>query len=225
MGTRHLICVVSDGKYRVAQYGQWDGYPSGQGENILNFLKSTKVERLKANLNKCSWVTSEEYAKLWREYGVNINENNLIDQEIADKFFKKHPQFSRDTSSDILDIIANATGQIKLKNNYDFSRDSVFCEWAYVIDFDNETFEVYKGFNEDPLKPTDRFYSEVLAEYSIGSTYYPVKLVASFNLTALPSTKAFIKICDPPEEDDEEPEDDAEIAEVEEGSFFNAIKV
>lgn len=23
MGTRHLICAVSDNKYRIAQYGQW----------------------------------------------------------------------------------------------------------------------------------------------------------------------------------------------------------
>ena len=39
MGTRNLTCVIKDGKYRVAQYGQWDGYPEGQGMNILNFLK------------------------------------------------------------------------------------------------------------------------------------------------------------------------------------------
>ena len=40
MGTRHLICVVSDNQYRIAQYGQWDGYPEGQGAAILEFLKS-----------------------------------------------------------------------------------------------------------------------------------------------------------------------------------------
>lgn len=27
MGTRHLTAVVIDGDYKVAQYGQWDGYP------------------------------------------------------------------------------------------------------------------------------------------------------------------------------------------------------
>ena len=31
MGTRHMIGVVKDGIPRIAQYGQWDGYPSGQG--------------------------------------------------------------------------------------------------------------------------------------------------------------------------------------------------
>ena len=27
MGTRNLTVVYLDGQYKVAQYGQWDGYP------------------------------------------------------------------------------------------------------------------------------------------------------------------------------------------------------
>jgi len=29
MGTRNLTIVTSNGKTKVAQYGQWDGYPGG----------------------------------------------------------------------------------------------------------------------------------------------------------------------------------------------------
>lgn len=39
MGTRHLICVSHNDQCKVAQYGQWDGYPAGQGVNILAFLR------------------------------------------------------------------------------------------------------------------------------------------------------------------------------------------
>lgn len=31
MGTRNLTAVYLDGQYKVAQYGQWDGYPEGRG--------------------------------------------------------------------------------------------------------------------------------------------------------------------------------------------------
>jgi len=31
MGTRHLICAKINNEYKLSQYGQWDGYPSGQG--------------------------------------------------------------------------------------------------------------------------------------------------------------------------------------------------
>ena len=35
MGTRNLTIVYYDGDYRVAQYGQWDGYPEGAGIEVL----------------------------------------------------------------------------------------------------------------------------------------------------------------------------------------------
>ena len=38
MGTRNLTVVFMDGEYKVAQYGQWDGYPEGQGITCFNFL-------------------------------------------------------------------------------------------------------------------------------------------------------------------------------------------
>ena len=39
MGTRNLTMVISNGKTKVAQYGQWDGYPDGQGMTALSTLK------------------------------------------------------------------------------------------------------------------------------------------------------------------------------------------
>lgn len=33
----------------------------------------------------------------------------------------------------------------------DFLRDSLFCEWAYMINLDNGQFETYKGLNKDRL--------------------------------------------------------------------------
>jgi len=58
MGTRNLTCVVSGGKYIIAQYGQWDGYPSGQGVTALEFLrKKGNQALLKAALNRCYYLT------------------------------------------------------------------------------------------------------------------------------------------------------------------------
>ena len=118
MGTRHLICVVSDNQYRIAQYGQWDGYPEGQ----------------------------------------------------------------------------------------DFSQDSLFCEWAYVIDFDKNTFEVYRGFNETPLDESERFYTAGQKEDDNG--LYPVRMIKAFDLSALPSEDEFLEICEPTED---EPEEEMEV--------------
>ena len=52
MGTRNLTLVINqEGEKKVAQYGQWDGYPSGVGAGVLRFLKNKEVfEKFKDNL-------------------------------------------------------------------------------------------------------------------------------------------------------------------------------
>lgn len=45
MGTRHLTAVFVDGEYKVAQYGQWDGYPEGQGLTCLEFARSVLANK------------------------------------------------------------------------------------------------------------------------------------------------------------------------------------
>lgn len=188
MGTRHLICVVSDGDYKVAQYGQWDGYPSGQGAAILEFLhKEDLVSKLKENLKYCSWVSDAEIKRLWF---------TMDGDDDASAFYGKYPQLSRDAGSDVLYIIADSTCSVPLKDSRDFAYDSVWCEYAYVIDFDKNTFEVYTGFNERPLNPNDRFYTENLVEYNLDKQYYPVKLLQSFDLSDLPTEDVFIDLCE-----------------------------
>lgn len=198
MGTRHLICVVNDGDYRIAQYGQWDGYPEGQGASILAFLKSPMAEQLKKNLGNCTWLTNDEHEKLWEEFGVD-SKQEWIDYDVYKDFCTKHPQLSRDTGAKILGMVAGSTGEIKLQNSLDFSQDSLFCEWAYVIDFDKNTFEVYQGMNMSPLDESERFYAADQKEDENGM--YPVKLLKSFDLSALPSEEEFLEICDPIEDE------------------------
>lgn len=39
MGTRNLTVIVKDNKIKLSQYGQWDGYFNGQGENFVTFVR------------------------------------------------------------------------------------------------------------------------------------------------------------------------------------------
>ena len=43
MGTRNLTTVIKNSETKVAQYGQWDGYPGGQGLTALKFLLKTDL--------------------------------------------------------------------------------------------------------------------------------------------------------------------------------------
>ena len=192
MGTRSLICVVKDGEYRVAQYCHWDGYPEGQGIGVLAFLKSANLEKFKEKLDKVSWITHDELEKQWVETGAEPDAK-LVSSEVAEKFKNLYPENSRDTGAKILQIIYEAEKPLKLVNSLDFAANSLFCEWAYVVDLDNNKLEVYEGFNEEPLVKGERFYflQESLEE---DSGYYPVKLVASFDINNLPDEVGFIEI-------------------------------
>lgn len=188
MGTRHLTCVIKDGEFKVAQYGQWDGYPEGQGLNILNILKEIDKSLFKKKLDMVSWATEEELNQMWIEAGAKPN-SSFVSCEVADRYRELYPENSRDTCSDILRIIYNTEKPLKLQNSIDFAASSLFCEWAYIIDFDKNVLEVYEGFNKTPLSEEDRFFYM----QKDNMDYYPVKIVTTFDLDNLPEKEEFIK--------------------------------
>jgi hypothetical protein len=129
MGTRHLISVKVGGETKVAQYGQWDGYPTGQGVDVLKFLKNKKrQELLKEKCQSLRWGTGEEFDEV---------------DKIKD-WPKKYPYLSRDCGSDILTHIIK--DEVKfLSDSSDFLNDTVSCEWGYCIDFDRNVLQIFMG--------------------------------------------------------------------------------
>lgn len=60
-------------------------------------------------------------------------------------FDKRHASLSRDTGAGILEMIASATEDkpVPIINDFDFVDDGVMCEWAWVVDLDNEVLEMF----------------------------------------------------------------------------------
>jgi len=194
MGTRHLICVVKNGEYKVAQYGQWDGQPSGQGVDILDFLRNEMNRaKFKNQIEALSFATDDELKQTWIEIGEEPN--TMISVEVANKYKELYPEHSVDNGSGILRLIQNSDRELKLRNSIDFANDSLSCRWGYVIDLDKNYFEVYEGVNKTPLDERERFYTiqEKLKPIDIlDTTYYPVKYVVGFDLDKLPTEKEFL---------------------------------
>ena len=181
MGTRHLIAVQKNNEYKVAQYGQWDGYLSGQGDSILKFFHENDLETFRAKADNCYFGTQKQIDEAYAPY---TNGEGWMTTEQSDAFkLTEFAHLSRDTGSNILDVVLNSNGPVMMIDNIEFAKDSLFCEFAYVIDLDKDILEVYKGFNKEPLPDDARFTGSSKDD---DGDYQAVKLVASFPLGNLP---------------------------------------
>lgn len=147
MGTRGITEVIYNGKTVVAQYGQWDHYPSGQGITIVNFLsKPTNIEKLEKNfdLHLTYQASDEELKKIYANY---FREDGMGSLEDGERFSKDYPSLTRDTGAGILEVIVNATDPVPLVLDPEFKNDDLFCEGIYIINLDNQTFATTYGDN------------------------------------------------------------------------------
>lgn len=160
MGTRNLSMAKVDGVLKIAQYGQWDGYPSGAGVEILSFIKRTDMNEFKDKVRKCNFVEPEHIRNLWESLGAD--KSGVVSMDIASKMEEQYPQFSRDTGCQIFKLVNESDG-MNLDDAHEFGEDGLFCEWAYLIDFDEGCLSVYaNGVSEASL--VDKFSFEVLKE-------------------------------------------------------------
>lgn len=194
MGTRNLTMVIQDHETKVAQYGQWDGYPEGQGLTILSFLQEkSNIEKLQQILPKVRFENEQdmkEQSEFFKSIGAKTGWLNM---EQAEKFHQQYPLHTRNLGGEILYKLLEHENQseIVLSNSEDFASDSLYCEWAYVVDLDKNTLEVYRGFNEFRITTEDRFFHL----YDKKNHYKPIKIIKSFSLDRLPDAEKFISEC------------------------------
>lgn len=125
MGTRHQQVVINkEGTRKVSQYGQWDGYPDGQGLGILRFLRNNDLEKYQTELEKLREITQEEIDI------VNSDSN----------WVKNYPYLSRDCGSELHKLILK--GEVRFVRFVSDKEAQDRCEGFYTIDFSTNSFRV-----------------------------------------------------------------------------------
>ncbi len=135
MGTRNSTIVKSKGKTKVAQYGQWDGYPTGQGKTIADFLKTVDLPKFKKQIDALGEYTDKDLDRIEKEW-----------DKMADNYVK-HPDYealTRDNGAGILQLIHNGTVK-KVRLDENFKNDKTFCEYWYELNLDDETIIMNGG--------------------------------------------------------------------------------
>jgi len=161
MSTRGVIGLVV-GKKKFGIYNHFDSYPDGLGDEVVNFISGLTPTRLKKFKNNVKALTcvkkdpSEAEKKYYSDYAdLSVSEQSLDDWYCLLHSFQ---------GSDGLDYIArgvckhidNAWSEIKSKGSW--------TEWAYVLDLDNKTMEVYdsqKKAGKVPFKNIHRHWKKL----------------------------------------------------------------
>lgn len=183
MGTRGSYGFRCNDKLFVT-YNHWDSDPEGLGEEIVNFCKSVKNEEwesIKAKVSKLKVVNSDDLAspavtKFYTEKG-------FCDTRVSTGIKNEYYCLLRKLQGVkyLEEIVA---GNVKhLINAENFLADSLFCEYAYIINLDTMSLDLYSGFNRQADKNTNL---PSIAQTKCEHGYYPVRYVRSFPLSDIP---------------------------------------
>ena len=195
--------VVMDGETKVAQYGQWDGYPSGQGVTIQQFLKKYSIKKFKEVLQRVKFIDEAKQKEIddWlKTIGVT---DGWMNMEQAEKYHAMYPLLTRDNGAAVLFLMMESVyDTIWLHDSSDFASDSLFCEWAYVLDLDKRVLEIHKGFNKTPVSENSRFANQEISD----NGYCQVAPFMTFTFAEMKKMSAneFVETCNKLEEVEEE---------------------
>jgi hypothetical protein len=189
MGCRNFTGVIVGGKIKVAQYGQWDGIPEGQGITIIHFLKNElNREKFLKNLERVRFITEEELDKGYKDAGAepisSCSKVLALTDEGIKKFNIEYPYINRDHGAKLLSMIQSApeNTDIELLNSLaDDPNYGVDCEWAYILNLDTNTLKVYSVHRNLLLPETEKFLY--------------LNLMSSFDINNPPLEKEFIRLC------------------------------
>jgi hypothetical protein len=193
MGTRGAYGFRINNQDKLT-YNHWDSYPSGLGDDVAQFVRTTsKVEIYK--IAEAVQLVSEETPPTQDQIAECLA---YADTSVSSRQLTEWYVLLRKAQGD---LGALKEGLKYLVDGNSFVGDSLFCEWAYVIDVDTDSLEIYKGFQESlgtgrynqafPVKK-DRDGKERIGDYTGVALVYTVPMAV---LRALQAEDVRALIC------------------------------
>jgi hypothetical protein len=186
MGTRGAWGFRLGGVDKL-EYNHFDSYPGGLGEDIRKALTSGLLSRkgLRADVAAIRLIDEKEDAPTPEDIERCRPYTDL--------------GVSRQSTSDWYCLLRNRQGDpvAAIQSGVmidagNFLADSLFCEWAYVINLDEECLEVYRGFQSAP-HGNGRYAALPVRPRGTSCQYQPVALIkiipfgdlSGFDMTSL----------------------------------------
>jgi len=172
MGTRGAYGFRVGGIDKVT-YNHYDSYPSGLGRQIVEFINRSSIGELEeagANIvlvNESATPTMEQIMECGKYFDSGVSTGNIEDWYCLLRKMQG-------------DLTPYKEGFKYMIDSSGFLSNSLFCEWAYIINLDSQKLEVYKGFNKD-IHAKGRYASVDLN----GKEYAGVRLIDTVSFDIL----------------------------------------
>lgn len=184
MGTRGICGFKYQDKYYL-MYNQYDAYPEGLGRDVVEFVNGVvylaEFDKLKENVSKLKLVNNkiiptQDQIKKYQKYS-DINISRQTNQDWYCLFRKLQ-------DGKILYEVLNGNVTDFYETN-EFAKDSLFCEYGYVVNLDTMQVDFYNGYQKEPQKGNQFGEEEGKKPDGTPSGFFPIKLVGSMDFANL----------------------------------------
>lgn len=127
-------------------------------------------------------INKEKGWNVFKEQSLNLKNVDITDENM----FKKYEKYSSPGNSNIFSDIISTEWLIEMYEgkiqdyiiDNQFIKESLYCEYGYIINLDNMKLEYYIGDQEKPQK-NNRFGNTNI------DGYYPCRLVCNFDILTI----------------------------------------
>lgn len=175
MGTRGFVGLIIDGRTK-GHYRHFDSYPCAAGAEIVE-------EIVRADLN--AWRDAARSLLLVDEEDEPTPEHVARAKELETTHELVGAHY--DNGPNYYQLTRNAQGSIEkhfalgfMLDALDFLADSLFCEYAYIVNLDTDELEFYLGF-QNKVHADGRYASS----QPNSTEYFPVRLMGTILLSAV----------------------------------------
>jgi hypothetical protein len=145
MGTRGLVGWKIDGEYH-GTYCHWDSYPSGLGRDVSSWIHGNlktdeDINDFKEKLTNLTYVkesdqASEDLQERYKKYAdISVAEKSLSSWYCLLRDLQGVGYLQEIKAGNLKHAVDGIAG----------IRDSLFCEYAYILNMDDKAFSFFEG--------------------------------------------------------------------------------
>ena len=152
MATRGAYGFYKGGVTKIT-YNHSDSYPENLGVKVAFFAKAIPMKDLNEVFDRIILVDGD----------AKPSADQLAEVDLINPYpMKSEINWYRALGFAAEELKYYVKGLRYMIDNQEFIKDSLMCEWAYVINLDDETLEVYKGFQTEAQE--NRYYDSKLVD-------------------------------------------------------------